>query len=628
LPVVNPNILMVMVDQLRIPQYWLSSCQQTILDDSIAMNIAWLRKNSVQFQQCFTAATCCTPSRGALLTGLYAPQTGLLLTQTSPSTPQPDLNSSFKTFGNALQEIAGYAQANVQWLGKWHVSNFPVTSGYSDKVVGFGFNGPSQSSVKWPNLYGSPVSSVNEGSNGRFNPSPTDPLRAYVNDNQVATSFVVPTSGPWFACASFINPHDMTHYPYYFPATPGPGTLTPTATVGAAVVGTADFYPNTSNASYLTSYTACGSSSPLISALPSGFNWESQSALAGKNLAVQTWFQAQETNANGMPAVSPAIMAESQFADFLNWYFYMVGLVDVSVGTVLTSVLGSNFRTATGNPTSNTAVIFLSDHGDYGGSHGIYAKGGAVYDEAIRVPLYVMVPGQTSGTAKTYMCSLVDVFRLVVELAVGSVVNWSTLAQYVDQATRQSLFSAIYSGTSETRTIPSGPLAGTPYILTTTDELWAEVDPNERPSSQTSPVCALQNHVICLRTKSNSDNQSDLSTFYTGAKYAIYSKWALNNPPQIDSTVAQQFEFYDYTAAGAHNRSEIGNNYLASSPTTLQTQLAAALGNGPIYGVSAATGLVATELMPALGGTGYITARTAGLTAYATWFASTTGCSS
>ena len=37
----------------------------------------------------------------------------------------------------------------------------------------------------------------------------------------------------------------------------------------------------------------------------------------------------------------------------------------------------------------NTVVVFTSDHGEYGGSHGLRGKGAGVYEEAIRVPLIV-----------------------------------------------------------------------------------------------------------------------------------------------------------------------------------------------------------------------------------------------
>ena len=44
----------------------------------------------------------------------------------------------------------------------------------------------------------------------------------------------------------------------------------------------------------------------------------------------------------------------------------------------------------------DTIIIFTSDHGDMCGSHGLRSKGPFVYDEIMRVPLYVKVPGTTA----------------------------------------------------------------------------------------------------------------------------------------------------------------------------------------------------------------------------------------
>ena len=36
--------------------------------------------------------------------------------------------------------------------------------------------------------------------------------------------------------------------------------------------------------------------------------------------------------------------------------------------------------------------MFTSDHGEYGGSHGLRGKGGGVYEEGIQMPLLVKDP--------------------------------------------------------------------------------------------------------------------------------------------------------------------------------------------------------------------------------------------
>jgi arylsulfatase A-like enzyme len=61
-------------------------------------------------------------------------------------------------------------------------------------------------------------------------------------------------------------------------------------------------------------------------------------------------------------------------------YYAMVELIDKQVGRMLTA-LGETGQL------ENTIVIFMSDHGEMLGDHGVYLKGPHFYDEAVRVPL-------------------------------------------------------------------------------------------------------------------------------------------------------------------------------------------------------------------------------------------------
>lgn len=171
--IANPNILMIAVDELRLPSLWLNSGQQATVDE-ICPNIAWLRKTSYSFPNFYIAAQACSPSRGTLLTGLYAPQTGFLITQEGPK--DVSLNPGFPTFGTALADIAGYNPANIMWFGKWHASNF---TGYMqngvDTLPAYGFNTGRSQQILWPSYYGSPNGSANQGMNGYLYNPPSSP---------------------------------------------------------------------------------------------------------------------------------------------------------------------------------------------------------------------------------------------------------------------------------------------------------------------------------------------------------------------------------------------------------------------------------------------------------------------
>ena len=69
-------------------------------------------------------------------------------------------------------------------------------------------------------------------------------------------------------------------------------------------------------------------------------------------------------------------------------------------------------------------VVFTSDHGEYGASHGLRGKGAGVYEEAIRVPLIVKDPrGMLTGAPEVprkQLSSSVDVAPLLLTIATGS----------------------------------------------------------------------------------------------------------------------------------------------------------------------------------------------------------------
>ena len=100
----NPNILIIMVDQMRAPT-WLSSSQMAALSSSVLPNIMGrIQNNAYSFDEFFVAATVCTTSRSCLLTGLYAPQTAMY-SNADVGTSAPALNPAFPTWGQAVAAL-------------------------------------------------------------------------------------------------------------------------------------------------------------------------------------------------------------------------------------------------------------------------------------------------------------------------------------------------------------------------------------------------------------------------------------------------------------------------------------------------------------------------------------------
>jgi arylsulfatase A-like enzyme len=517
----NPNILIIMVDQMR-PPVWMSTSQLSGLSQ-ILPNIVGIQNSSYNFNQFYVSATACTASRSGLLTGLYSPQTAMYV-NADPGGP-PSLNPAFPTWGQALTTLNPAYKGNVWWFGKWHLN--PQTTKQPLSEYGF-------STGQYPGYPNNedPNGTANEGSDGGlFN------NEVWASDEMIADDFVdwleaqapysSQPSSPWCATVSLINPHDICAAPAWFVPPVPPSGVAAQAVYFQPPPGSPNppfqFYPN---------------SAPL----PNPWNNENLST------ANKPALQLQYANyLNGY------VGAVNSWQLYLNQYMWLQNLVDIQVGNVLNALQNSAFK-------NNTIVIFLSDHGEYAGSHGCRLKGFGVYDEAIHVPFYVQFPGQTGSISMNQTCSGVDFFGLICDLATGGSGQWRLA--YPDLSNRQSMWSFLYNNSSETRIAPA-PL-GIPYILHTFD-----AGPQFNKS-----------HIVCLRTSE--------------AKLAYYSNW--NSCSVVPNSTPPDTEFYDYSS----NSYELGNNY--SSPPNPQTLAnhETALGSWGAPG----TGIIASELNAPLVGIG------------------------
>ncbi len=90
-------------------------------------------------------------------------------------------------------------------------------------------------------------------------------------------------------------------------------------------------------------------------------------------------------------------------------YYAMCELIDNQVGRIMTALEDTGQR-------DNTIVVFMSDHGEMLGDHGIYFKGPHFYDEAVRVPLVVSWPKRfQSGLQVSGLTELVDLVPTFLE---------------------------------------------------------------------------------------------------------------------------------------------------------------------------------------------------------------------
>jgi arylsulfatase A-like enzyme len=225
-----------------------------------------------------------------------------------------------------------------------------------------------------------------------------------------------------------------------------------------------------------------------------------------------------------------------QWSGLMNTYLLLQSYVDAQIRAVL-ATLASQPAVQ-----ENTVVVFTSDHGEYGGSHGMRGKGASAYEEAIRVPLSVrdFRPRGRAVTAapaipRSQLTSSVDVVGLLLTLATGSGA-WRRERHYAHLAARHDLAAILAH--------PTAP--GREWVLHATDEDVTEFA--SEPYAAEAP-----RHVVALRS--------------ARGKLAIYYNW---HPESIAIEPAgQEFELYDYSEPAG--RAELVNR--AGQGDQLEEQL-------------------------------------------------------
>jgi arylsulfatase A-like enzyme len=450
----RPNVLVIMVDQLRFPQWFGAGS----IGVGLPPNLRRLREGAVSFGHHYTASNDCSPSRSAMLTGLYTHQTGCMITGGST------LDPGFPTWGTMMREH-GY---HTRWLGKWHVTH---GDGHWTAPLGeealerYGFAG---------GVYPSPDGGPGQGWH-------KDPMIA----RHFREWFAEEGGGePWCTTVSFVNPHDIAWWYVWSDRVPAEATARRT-----------------------------------VARLPPNYETPEDLVRRGKPRLQRSLQDTAAASFGPVPYTGPE--SELIWLSFLDLYAKLQREVDRQVGNVL-EALHSRPEVA-----ANTVIVFTSDHGEYGASHGLRGKGAGAYEEAIRVPLIVNDPrGKLTSapeTVRPQLSSSVDLAPLLLTIAAGGD-HWRNDAHYSHLAGRLDLAAILAD--------PAAP--GREYVLHATDETVTEFAVEEYAAG--APL-----HVVALRTQNG--------------KYATYSHWPEEGISPL--TEGQESELYDYSTASG--RMELHN---------------------------------------------------------------------
>jgi choline-sulfatase len=105
-------------------------------------------------------------------------------------------------------------------------------------------------------------------------------------------------------------------------------------------------------------------------------------------------------------------------------YYANVTYVDRWLGRLLTALEHTGQR-------DNTAVIFLSDHGDMLGERGLWYKM-SPFEHSCRIPLILDMPGETGGRVVRTPVSQVDVLPTLIDIAAAGGAAWPEIIDPLD----------------------------------------------------------------------------------------------------------------------------------------------------------------------------------------------------
>jgi len=445
----RPNILLITCDQFRFPRFsygpehgfaeplkqilgFQGEVDATNPYAKFFPGLLRLRRNAVVLRNHTIAASACTPSRAVIYTGQYGTRTGVTQTDglfkngDSPNFPWLEADG-IPTLGVWMRE-AGYT---THYFGKWHVSNPPEHS-----LRRYGFDDWEAS---YPEPHGSQTNNLGIYRDVGFTDSACVFIRrrglavnydrVYASEQAQDPNATGPDPSdlkPWFAVASFTNPHDIATYPgviaqalpareharpiqlpnghtlpqpstqsLFGPLTvPRLGEATPPPVAGTMQIPLNPLgfpqdcahLPPTQKES-LADKPTCqhdyAYKMGLALAAKVGFNVASKlpgsdpehGLKVGVALALQNCLPFQLTDHPDLNCLL-----------FIQLYAWLHSVVDAHVDAVLTALEESG-------QADNTIVIFLTDHGEYGAAHGMMMeKWHTAYQEALHVPVVVRYP--------------------------------------------------------------------------------------------------------------------------------------------------------------------------------------------------------------------------------------------
>lgn len=346
----------------------------TIKENSLARtpNIDAWRKRAVTFDSAYTTSPHCCPSRAGFFSGLYPSQHNVWNNVEVDNALSHGLYDGVKLFPEALQQ-QGYT---TTFAGKWHVSAYegPLERGFDtslrEYVSNYGRMQPSNEPQfhDWDSLYDH-KEQIKLDTHKDFGEIVRPGYAKYrqfgEEENPFGDSDTID-----LVCADIKKRSDTEAKPFfYYIGTTGPHD------------------PYCPPQRFIDLYK------DVEITLPESF-YDSMRDKPALYRRTRDCFQ----------------LTEEEHKESIRRYLAFVSYEDYLFGKVLQTLKDTNLL-------EDTYVFYLTDHGDYVGNHGLWAKGLPCFHEAYKICSMVSGPGLQKGKTCSELVSIVDFAPTILELA-------------------------------------------------------------------------------------------------------------------------------------------------------------------------------------------------------------------
>ncbi|MHC4983067.1 MAG: sulfatase-like hydrolase/transferase [Planctomycetota bacterium] len=350
----RPNLLFIFTDEQRADT--MAAYGSRLIHTP---NLNRLAEQSIVFERCYVTQSVCTPSRSSIMTGLYPHTNGC----TQNNVPLPADVACLPEMLPAGRWVAGYH-------GKWHLGDeIYAQHGFDDWVsiedCYTAYYAPGRDRSDRSTYHHWLVSQgIRPAGGNRFGRGQAARLPERLGKPaflaQTASRFIRENRHrPFVLYVNFLEPH----MPFFGPRD--------------------------------------GQYDPAEVELPGNFNCPptEDQPLKTRLFRQKYW----EKGHSGMP-----LKTEADWRRMIANYWGLCSLVDTHVGTILATLDDCGLM-------ERTIIVYTSDHGDMMGSHRLLAKC-TQFEEAVRVPLLVRMPGQTSGRRVRQPVSQIDLAAALLDL--------------------------------------------------------------------------------------------------------------------------------------------------------------------------------------------------------------------